>query len=152
METACRERQLPSPEADGPFSKADPMDYRDAFEIETTRPAAKVVILAVRGEIDICASHELMEAIIGAFGEHPEMIAVDLSELQYMDSVGLRVLVEGGRHIEGVGVRFGVILPPEHRLARLPQLIGLHRRLNVHESREVALRQWLDPESELAES
>jgi anti-sigma B factor antagonist len=119
------------------------MDYQ-GFEIETRRPAASIVLLAVTGELDVCTSHGLMESIIEAFGEHPEMITVDLSELRYMDSAGLRVLVEGGRQIEGVGVRFAVILPSDHQLAQLPQLIGLHRLLKVHESAEAALGPWLD--------
>jgi anti-anti-sigma factor len=120
------------------------MDYQEGFEIETRRPAAKIVVLAVKGEIDVCTSHGLMQSIIEAFGEHPEMIAVDLSGLRHMDSAGVRVLVEGGRQIEGAGVRFVVILPSDHQLAQLPQLIGVHRLLNVHESTEVALGPWLD--------
>jgi anti-sigma B factor antagonist len=125
------------------------MDYQDGFEIEVHRPAAKVVLLAVRGEVDVCTSLGLMEAIVEAFSEHPEVIAVDLSELQYMDSAGVRVLIQSACHIEDGGVRFSVILPSEHRLAQLPQLIGLHRLLGVYGSREDALGPWLDEAGEL---
>ena len=86
------------------------MDYQDGFEIETKRPTAKVVLLAVRGEVDVCTSLGLMESIIEAFAEHPEVIAVDLSELRYMDSAGLGVLLQSARHIEDGGMRFAVDL------------------------------------------
>jgi anti-anti-sigma factor len=125
------------------------MDYQDGFEIETQRPAAKVVLLTVKGEVDVCTSIGLMESIIGAFREHPELIAVDLSGLRYMDSAGLRLLTEAARHIEDGGVRFAVILPLDHQLARLPQLVGLHRRLNLNESLEEALGPWLEETEEL---
>ena len=125
------------------------MDYHDGFEIETQHPAAKVVLLTVRGEVDVCTSLGLMESIVEAFTEHPEVIAVDLSGLRYMDSAGLRVLLQSARHIEDGGVRFAVILPSDHPLAQLPQLIGLHRLLSVHESREDALGPWLDEAGEL---
>lgn len=134
---------------DGPFSKADHMDYQKGFEIETQRPAAKVILIAARGEIDACTSLVLMESMIEAFAEHPELIAVDLSELGYMDSAGLRALMNSARHIEDGGVRFAVVLPSHHSLAQLPQLVDLHRRINVHESREDALGPWLDEAGEL---
>lgn len=94
-------------------------------------------------------SLRLMESIVAAFGERPEVIAVDLSGLRYMDSAGLRVLVRGGRHIEDAGTRFAVILPPDHRLAQLPQRVGLRRLLDVHESMDDALRPWLDEAGEI---
>jgi anti-anti-sigma factor len=125
------------------------MDYQDEFEIETQRPADKVVLLMVRGEVDACTSLALMQSLIEAFAEHPEVIAVDLSELRSIDSAGLGVLLQGARHIEDGGVRFAVILPSDRRLAQLPQLVGLHRQLSVHESREDALRPWLDDAGEL---
>lgn len=125
------------------------MDYQDGFEIETQRPAAKVVLLAVKGEVDVCTSLGLMESMIAAFAEHPEVIVVDLTELRFMDSAGLQGLLQSARHIEEGGVRFAVILPSDHPLAQLPQLIGLRRLLHVHESVEDALGPWLDEAGEL---
>jgi anti-anti-sigma factor len=125
------------------------MDYQPEFEIEKRRPAAEVVLLTVRGEVDVCTSLGLMESMIEAFAEHPEVIAVDLSELRSMDSAGLRVLLNGARHIEEGGVRFTVVLPCDHDLADLPQSIDLRRELSVHESTEDALGPWLDEAGEL---
>ena len=125
------------------------MDYNyDGFEIETERPAKGVLLLNLKGEVDVCTSFGLMESIVEAFRERPEVIAVDLSGLQYMDSAGLRVLLQSARHIEDGGVRFAVILPADHDLARLPQLVGLHRQLSVHESSEDAMGPWLDEAGE----
>jgi anti-anti-sigma factor len=129
------------------------MDYTyQGFAIETQRPAAKVVLLTLRGEVDVCTSFGLMEAIIAALAERPEVIAVDLSGLHYMDSAGLRVLLQSTRHLGDAGVHLAAILPPDHHLAQLPQLVGLHRMLSVHESMEDALGPWLDEAGELPTS
>lgn len=121
------------------------MDYPyDGFEIETQHPTGKVALIAVRGEVDVYTSLGLMESIIEAFARHPEVIALDLSGLRYMDSAGLRVLFESARHIEDAGVRFAVILPSDHDLAQHPQFVALHRTLTVHASVEEALGPWLD--------
>ena len=106
--------------------------------------AAGVVLLGLKGEVDVCTSLGLMEAMIAALAEQPEMIAVDLSGLWYMDSAGLRVLLQSARHMGDAGIRLAAILPSDHRLTQLPQLVGLHRQLSVHESAEDALRPWLD--------
>jgi anti-anti-sigma factor len=123
--------------------------YQHGFEIETQHPAAGVVLLAVRGGVDVCTSLGLMESLIEAFAEHPEVIAVDLGDLRSIDSAGLRVLLHGARHIEEGGVRFVVVLPADHGLAHLPQLDGMHRAIAVHESLEDALGPWLDQAGEL---
>ena len=125
------------------------MDFQDGFEIETQHPAAGVVLLVLKGEVDVCTSLGLMESMIEAFAEHPEAIAVDLSGLRSMDSAGLRVLLDGARHIEAEGVRFVVVLPADHGLAHLPLFDGMHRTIAAHESLEDALGPWLDQAGEL---
>jgi anti-anti-sigma factor len=125
------------------------MDYdNEGFEIETRRPAPKVRVLALSGEVDVCASLGLMESVVEAFREQPEVIAVDLTGLRFMDSAGLQVLLQSARHIEESGVRFAVVLPSDHPLTGQPHITGLHRRMNVHESAEDALGPWLDEAGE----
>jgi len=125
------------------------MYSREGFEIERERPASEVILLRVRGEIDLWASLPLMEAISEAFAGAPALIAIDLSEVTYMDSAGLRPLVEGSRHLEEAHTRFVVICTPGSQVARLLGQPGAHRALNVHESREDALGPWLDEAGEL---
>jgi anti-sigma B factor antagonist len=121
------------------------MDYDyEGFEIETRRPAPNVRVLAVRGEVDVYTSLGLMDSVIEVYRERPEVIALDLTDLRFMDSAGLQVLLQSARHIEEGGVRFAVVLPSDHPLARQPHLTGLHRRINVHESAEDALGPWLE--------
>ena len=118
-------------------------------EIVTERPFPKVVLLRVTGEVDLWTSFPLMESIIAAHAEHPELIAVDLSGVPFLDAAGLGTLEEGARLLEDGGVHFAVICPSSHELADLPQLAGLHRVLNVHESMDDAMGPWLDEAGEI---
>ena len=124
-------------------------DSCEGFEIDVQHPATDVVLLSVRGEVDLWNSVALMEAIIGAFAEHPELIAVDLSDVAFMDAAGLRVLAEGAHHMEEARVRFAVVCPTSSQVAGLLGSANAHRLLNVHESTEDALGPWLDEAGEL---
>jgi anti-sigma B factor antagonist len=119
----------------------------DGLEIEVQHPLSEVVLLALKGEVDMWTSLQLMDSIIEAFHEHPALIVVDLDDVRFMDAAGLGVLAEGARHIEDGRVRFAVVCPSNHRLTRLLQLAGLERALNVYESADDALAPWLDSEA-----
>jgi anti-sigma B factor antagonist len=50
-------------------------------------------VLRLRGELDVCSRDGLRAAISGAFERSPEMLVLDLSDLEFMDCSGLSVLV-----------------------------------------------------------
>ncbi len=129
--------------SDGPNLTSAGTDSLVGSEIDVQRPASGVILLALRGEVDLWTSLQLMESIIDAFHEHPELIAVDLRDVLSMDAAGLGVLAKGARHIEDGRVRFAVICPSDHRVMPLLQLAGIERALNIHESADDALGPWL---------
>lgn len=53
-------------------------------------PAA---ILSVRGDVDAASAHVLREAVLGAIDDGPDVVVVDLTQVGYIDSVGLGTLV-----------------------------------------------------------
>ena len=125
------------------------MDPHDHFQIEVLHPAPEVVLITLRGEVDLWTSFPLMEAIAAAVGEGPELIAVDLSQVRCMDEAGLRVLENGARHT--LTGRFAVICPEDSEMTPLLRRDGLHGALNLHQSAIDALRPWLaDEDEELA--
>jgi anti-sigma B factor antagonist len=50
-------------------------------------------LLAVRGEIDIAVAPEFRESVASATDDSVRKVVVDLSEVQFMDSSGLQVLL-----------------------------------------------------------
>ena len=133
--------------SDGSTPTSAGMDSLDGFEIDVQRPVSGVILLALKGEVDLWTSFQLMESIIEAFHEHPALVVVDLSDVRFMDDAGLGILAEGARHIEEAGGRFAVVCPSHHRVTRQLQLAGLEPALHVRESADDALEPWLDSEA-----
>lgn len=62
------------------------------------------MIASVRGEIDLHSSPELRDALLGALTEHkPKKIILNLSQVSYMDSSAVAVLVEALQKLRKAG-------------------------------------------------
>lgn len=85
------------------------------------RPHGDWVLLSLEGELDLATAPRLAEAVDDASGES---VIVDLSAVSFMDSVGLRTLLQAR---EKLGTESFHIVAPEgsaRRLLRLTQLDG----------------------------
>ena len=61
-----------------------------SFETSTS---GSWTVVSVRGEIDLSTSEALKDALDVGFGDTPPRIAVDLTEVSFMDSSSLGVLI-----------------------------------------------------------
>ena len=84
------------------------------FSITTRRLSGGVVEIVPHGEIDLETAPELRGAVDAAFAaEEPALIRVDLSDVVFVDSVGISALV-GGYHTAAIrGTRLVVTHPSE---------------------------------------
>ena len=78
--------------------------------------------LAVHGEIDIKSAPEL-ETALSEF--EAEMVVVDLSDVTFIDSTGLRVLVMARTQIESNGGSLVLCAPDDSAVVRTMRLAGL---------------------------
>lgn len=81
-----------------------------------------MTVLRLRGDLDFEDATSMAEAVRGALGENPSVLAVDVSSVTFADSSMLRVLVETQQHMEdraGVMVLVGPITPPMRRLLEI---------------------------------
>ena len=60
-------------------------------------------MLEVRGELDISTVPELARRLAEAEGENPTRIVIDLSELSFMDSTGLALIIRARQAAETHG-------------------------------------------------
>jgi anti-sigma B factor antagonist len=77
------------------------------FDVRTTATGC-VQVLAVRGELDELTAPQLAEAITDSLSESPAALVVDFSELDFLASAGMTVLLEG-HHAAGSSTRFAVV-------------------------------------------
>lgn len=91
------------------------------FEIETVDSETHAH-LVVRGEIDIKSAPELEDALADV---DTEMVVIDLSDVSFIDSTGLRVLVMARTRIESDGRGLVVCASDDSAVVRTMRLAGL---------------------------
>jgi anti-anti-sigma factor len=90
-------------------------------------PVAPAVVLS--GELDIASADSAREALASSV-ERGGVVVVDLTNLRFMDSSGVHVLIEAAKQLDGKGC---VLLHGVHDpVARLFELVGIAAVGNIH--------------------
>jgi len=99
------------------------------FEVSDSEQPG-VLVLNARGEIDVATSPELHGLLGEVIGEAPQLVIVDLTEVTFIDSTGLGVLVGAVRDVRAGGgdVRLVVTQP---QIIKLLELTGLDEVFSV---------------------
>jgi anti-sigma B factor antagonist len=84
-------------------------------------------VLPLDGEIDLHVSPRVAGALGAMIEQKPPRLVVDLSNVTYIDSSGLAVLIEGMQNVEAYGGRFILAgiqenVKPIFEIARLDQV------------------------------
>ncbi|MCW3009604.1 MAG: anti-sigma factor antagonist [Solirubrobacterales bacterium] len=98
-----------------------------------------VVVVVLRGEADLRAA-EAIDAAFDAAAKHPGPLVADLTELLFLDSSGLRAVIQAHSRIVSQGRRFGLAADPDGAVGKVLALTQLHRLMPVHPDRETAAR------------
>jgi anti-sigma B factor antagonist len=98
-----------------------------------------VAVLNVRGEVDIETAPALRAALLPVLEHHRGPVVIDLSEVSFMDSTGVHVLVDTSRRLEPQDRRLAIACREGGQVHRLLALVDLLDALTVHRSRESAV-------------
>lgn len=79
-------------------------------------------VLAVRGELDLTNATQLAEALHASTAR---IVILDLSELAFLDSAGIRAIDGVRSHLEPEGRRLLIVAPPESRAGWTFKVAGL---------------------------
>jgi anti-sigma B factor antagonist len=88
-------------------------------------------VIAPAGEVDLVSVHRVRDVLRRAAADCRRVV-LDLRQVSFMDSSGLRLLVEAQQHAEADGFSFAVVRGPAS-LERLFEVTGLDTRLDVHD-------------------
>ncbi len=99
-------------------------DAPSRLEITATGSSA----LRVVGEIDAHSAPEFSAALASLAGDGDRR--VDMSGVSFMDSSGLRVLIEAHQAADASGVRL-VVVAPGRVVSRIIEVSGLDDHLNI---------------------
>ena len=101
--------------------------------------------VALHGEIDIATSTELEEAIDAAIRDSTGAFVIDLSDVQFLETSGLHVLMRA-RGLLGREDRALAVICPYGPVRRLFELSGSSELFVLYSSREEAAAALVPPE------
>src|SRR5437762_12740227 len=88
-------------------------------------------VVVIRGELDLATAPDLETALQERLDSGRDVV-VDLRELDFMDSTGLRVLAAAHTRVEGTEQRFLIVRPlPGAPIERILAVAGVERVLDV---------------------
>lgn len=101
----------------------------ESLRIEVHRER-EAVVLRVAGELDLASAPHLESQIVQASAEGPQFLVLDLGQLDFMDSTGLRTLLSARELTSDAGQRFGILRGPQ-QVERLLALTRVAERLEI---------------------
>jgi anti-sigma B factor antagonist len=99
----------------------------------------KTAVAVVTGEVDMSNAASVRQQIAGSVTPDDDALLVDLSELSFIDSAGLHVLIELGTVLEERRQRLLLCVPHGSSIERAIEIIGLPRAISVHPDRGQAM-------------
>lgn len=106
--------------------------------IETEQRDDGVVVVVVHGEVDIRTAPELRECLASVLDGRVQRLVLDLSDVDFLDSTALSVMVGAHKRLARTGEPLAVIASTE-AVRRVLTVTGLARVFAVHESRDAVL-------------
>jgi anti-sigma B factor antagonist len=96
-------------------------------------------ILAVAGEVDLYTAPAVREAAVGAMESGTDHLVLDLTDVPFMDSSGLAVIVACLKRLRELGGDLALVSPPNSPPTKLLSLTGLDHAIATHATVDEAL-------------
>jgi anti-anti-sigma factor len=97
-----------------------------------------LVLARIVGEIDMSNADGLGALLAANVGNEALGLVVDLSETQYIDSAGIRVLYELRQRLKDRRQRLALVVPPGSATERTLRLVNADHALGIVESADAA--------------
>ena len=95
------------------------------------RPQA---VLALEGELDVANAADAQKRMLSLDLRRGAQLVLDLSELTFMDSTGIRVILQAEQYARMHGAELVIVRPPDD-VMRVLELVGLDEQLDFVENR-----------------
>jgi len=110
----------------------------DGFSVVSERPDDSLGIVALSGEVDIYTAPQFKERMIELLDAGVTKLVIDLSQVTFIDSTALGVLIGGVRRINDAGGQMALVVV-SRPVQRVLSITGLDRVFTIHPTREAAL-------------
>ena len=105
-------------------------DHTQPFEIHQVQNGSNAVVVKLSGEFDMagCADFEAAVRALGA--DALRKVVIDLAELTFIDSSGIRSLLDSKRRAEEHGMALVVRIPAAGQVRQVLELTGVDHVLD----------------------
>ena len=105
--------------------------FADPFSVKEHEEAG-VRVLRVTGELDLATAPRLCARLDATrVGRRPRLL-VDLSDVEFCDSTGLRALLGAASEVRAHGGRFAIVCQLDGDVARLLEVVGAAEWMAIH--------------------
>jgi anti-anti-sigma factor len=96
----------------------------------TTQDSGGQVTVSLKGELDLSSVGKVEEELKRVEAEGPSLLVLDLSQLTFLDSTGLRAVVTADERARGDGRRLVIVRGPD-AVQRVFSITRLEERLDM---------------------
>ena len=108
------------------------------FELAEEQLDVDTRVIAVSGEIHVTTAPEFSQRLNGAIAAGARAVVIDMSGVEFIDSTGLSVLLNGLRRVTRAGGRLSLVVS-NPTVLRLFEITRLDSTFDIQPSREAAL-------------
>jgi anti-sigma B factor antagonist len=102
------------------------------LRVTTSTVAPDTILCVVSGEIDAATGPELRQSLVDAVRRSPSRLVIDLTDVEFMASIGLDILAATHRAQHAAGHHLAVIVGHNYAATRPLQITGLDQSLDLH--------------------
>jgi anti-sigma B factor antagonist len=109
------------------------------LEVETEERGGATV-LSLRGEIDVYTAPRLRQAIVDLVDAGSFRLVVDMEKVDFLDSTGLGVLVEGLKRVKNRNGSLSIVATQD-KILKIFDITGLNKAFAIHASVDDAVKE-----------
>ena len=95
-------------------------------------------VVSVAGELDMYSAQRFKETLLGALGNAPASVIVDLTECEFIDSSALGVLIGAHNRLDALSVGLSIVTP-NPSIRKVFEITGLDTLFVLHPNRAAAM-------------
>jgi anti-sigma B factor antagonist len=100
-------------------------------------------VVTVRGEVDLGSAHHVRDAVLQQLGAGSRWVVVDLGAVEFLDSVGLGMLVAARKRARALGGDVAFVVTSD-RVRRPFEVAGIDGAMGLHGSVAAAATALVD--------
>jgi anti-anti-sigma factor len=131
----------------GPFDTGPVVEQLLNATVQSTSP--DTILCSVSGEIDLATAPSLQRELDDLIDRAPRHLVIDLTDVQFMGSIGLHILMHLHEAQLAAGHDLAVVVDHNDAATRLLHATGLDHVLNLHTELTTAMhmQHTIEPES-----